>query len=136
MAVSRSVAVCEEEKSEERQPRPQRLEASFLCSFRYQGRSHPCHLTDISDSGLFLEAAFLPSIGAHLIVTPSFLDSQQGTQFRISGLVKHVGRYLTADRNLTGFGLEIRKADQPALARLKALIDQSPGPAESKFGML
>ncbi len=117
-------------------PRPQRYRTSFLCSFRYEDRNHPCHLTDISENGLFVESATLPQVGEEIVVTPSFLEAQMGSQFQIKGSVKHTGRYLTADRNLTGFGVEIQSADRHALAQLKELMDQSPGPAESKFGML
>ena len=135
MATPEPVSSTSLEDEQEKPPRPQRHQTSFLCSFRYMGRNHPCHLTDISQKGFFVESATLPQVGSEIVVTPSFLESQNGSQFQIKGLVKHKGRYLAADRNLTGFGIEIQKADRHALAQLKALVKRSPGPAESKFGM-
>lgn len=120
----------------EKLPRSQRLETSLLCRFRYQKRNHPCHLLDISEKGLFVESLVLPPTGTEVTVTPSFLEANEGARFRISGVVKHTGRYLASDRNMTGFGLEIRRADRSALRRLKALMEQSPGPAETKLGMM
>lgn len=93
-----------------------RYRASLPCHFAYGGQASQGIIRDISKGGVLVESETLPLAGDQVEISLG-----EATAFR--GCVVHGGRFLTANRNFTAFGVEFRQVMPQAQTLLAKAVE-------------